>query len=96
MSKLAKGGLALGGALLGVAALRRVLNPPPRYAPWEKPRYRDFDKKVLVVGGGFGGYTAAKKVGEKIRDREAVGVLVLARDNFFTSGRWCRASCRAT
>ncbi|WP_119067546.1 NAD(P)/FAD-dependent oxidoreductase [Rubrobacter indicoceani] len=84
MGKLTKGGLALGGAVLGAAALRRVLNPPPRYAPWEKPRYRDFEKKVLVIGGGFGGYTAAKKLCEITRGREDVGTLVLSRDNFFT------------
>lgn len=61
-----------------------MLNPPPRYAPWEKPRYRDFEKKVLIIGGGFGGYTAARKTCEITRDREDVGTLVLAKDNFFT------------
>ncbi|MGH3087363.1 MAG: hypothetical protein ACRDSJ_08600, partial [Rubrobacteraceae bacterium] len=84
MGKLLKGGLALGGAALGLAVLKRVLNPPPRYAPWEKPRYEDFENKVLIVGGGFGGYTAAKKICESIRHREDVGVLLIARDNFFT------------
>lgn len=84
MNGLLKGGLALGGAVLGLGALKRALNPTPRYAPWEKPRYEDFEKKILVVGGGFGGYTAATKLCQEIRKREDVGVLVIARDNFFT------------
>ena len=84
MNGLIKGGLALGGAVVGLATLRRALNPAPRYAPWEKPRYDEFEKKVLIVGGGFGGFTAAKELCKRIRDREDVGVLVLARDNFFT------------
>lgn len=84
MGKLLNTGLAVGGAALAVGALKRSLNPSPRYAPWEKPRYEDFDKKVLVVGGGFGGYSAATKLMENIKERDDVGVLVLARDNFFT------------
>lgn len=81
---LAKSGLALGGLILGFGALRRVLNPPPRYAPWEKPPYGDFEHKVLVVGGGFGGYTAAKDLCKLVQHRDDVGVLVISRDNFFT------------
>ena len=84
MNGLIKGGLALGGAVVGLATLRRALNPAPRYAPWEKPRYDEFEKKVLIVGGGFGGFTAAKELCKRIRGREDVGVLVVARDNFFT------------
>jgi NADH dehydrogenase len=79
-----KGGLAVGGMAAGVGVLRRILNPRPRYAPWEKPRYEDFEEKILVVGGGFGGYTAATKLCELTKGREDVGVLVIARDNFFT------------
>ena len=81
---LAKGGLALGGLVVGMAALKRALNPRPRYAPWEKPPYGDFENRVLVVGGGFGGYTAAKDLCELVEDRDDVGVLVIAKDNFFT------------
>ena len=84
MGRLLKGGFALGGTVLALGALRRALNPSPRYAPWEKPRYDEFENKVLVVGGGFGGFTAAKAICERIRDREDVGVLVVAKDNFFT------------
>ena len=84
MNTWVKGGLALGGLVVGLGTLRRALNPPPRYAPWEKPPYEDFDKKVMVLGGGFGGYTAAKDLCDLIEDRDDVGVLVLAKNNFFT------------
>jgi NADH dehydrogenase len=36
------------------------------------------------LGGGFGGYTAARDLCELIRDRDDVGILVLAKNNFFT------------
>jgi len=81
---LLKGGLALGGAVVALGALKRALNPQPRYAAWEKPRYEEFENKVLVVGGGFGGFTASKQICDLIKDREDVGVLVVAKDNFFT------------
>ena len=84
MNGLVKGGLALGGLVLGLGILRRTLNPTPRYAPWEKPPYSEFEKKVLILGGGFGGYTAATDVCKETRGRDDVGVLVIARDNFFT------------
>src|ERR687894_3166060 len=84
MNGLVKGGLALGGLVVGLGALKRALNPTPRYASWEKPPYGAFDKKVLIVGGGFGGYTAATDLCEMVEDRDDVGVLVIARDNFFT------------
>ena len=84
MNGLVKGGLALGGLVLGLGALRRALNPTPRYAPWEKPPYSEFEKKVLVLGGGFGGYTAATDLCKLVGKRDDVGVLVIARDNFFT------------
>ena len=45
--------------------------------------YGDFDMKVLVLGGGFGA-TAAKDLCELIEDRDDVGVLMLAKNNFFT------------
>ena len=79
-----KGGLVLGGAVVALGALRRTLNPPPRYAAWEKPRYEEFENKVLIVGGGFGGFTAAKDTCDHTKDREDVGVLVVAKNNFFT------------
>src|SRR5918997_5070052 len=80
------GGLALGGTAVALGALRRVLNPEPRYAPWERPSYEEFEKKVLIVGAGFGGFTTAKKLAEQLNDqeREDVGIMVIARENFFT------------
>jgi NADH dehydrogenase len=84
MNGWVKGGLALGGLAVGLGAVRRALNPTPRYAPWEKPPYGDFEKKVLILGGGFGGYTAAKDLCDLIKDRDDIGVLVLAKNNFFT------------
>ena len=84
MNGWVKGGLALGGLAVGLGAVRRALNPTPRYVPWERPPYSEFEKKVLIIGGGFGGYTAAKDLCELVEDREDVGVLVLAKNNFFT------------
>ncbi|MDP8952252.1 MAG: NAD(P)/FAD-dependent oxidoreductase [Actinomycetota bacterium] len=86
MNRLLKGALALGGTVLALGALRRALNPEPRYAAWERPSYEQFEKKVLIVGGGFAGFTAAKELTKLInnQDREDVGVMVLARNNFFT------------
>jgi len=84
MNTWVKGVLALGGLAVGLGTLRKALNPKPRYAPWEKPPYEEFEKKVLVLGGGFGGYTAAKDLCGLIEDRDDVGILVLAKNNFFT------------
>ena len=84
MGKLSKGGFVLGALGVGYVALKRVLNPPPRYAASAKPRYTDFDNRVLVVGGGFGGYTAAKKVCDLVKNREDIGILMVSRENFFT------------
>src|SRR5918994_5310421 len=84
MNAWVKGGLALGGLAVGLGTLRRALNPSPRYAPWEKPPYGDFENKVLILGGGFGGYTAARDLCDLIKNRDDVGVLVLAKNNFFT------------
>ena len=82
-----KNGLALLGAgLVAAEYLRRKVSGPeaPRYEPWEKRPYREFEKKVLIVGGGFGGYTAARTLCRRLGDREDVGVMVISRDNFFT------------
>jgi NADH dehydrogenase len=84
MGKLSKGGLVLGGLGVGLVALKKMLNPPPRYAASAKPRYQDFEKRVLVVGGGFGGYTAAKKVCDLVKNREDVGIMMVSKENFFT------------
>lgn len=84
MNRLLKGGIALGATVVALGAVRRALNPEPRYAAWEKPSYEKFDKKILIVGGGFGGFTTAKKLTQLTKDREDVGIMVMARSNFFT------------
>lgn len=84
MNGLAKGGLALGGAALAVGGLKWALGSEPRYAPWEKPRFNEFEHKILVLGGGFAGYNVAKNICEMTRDRDDVGVMVISRDNYLT------------
>ena len=86
MDKLMKGTLALGGAVGVVGIARRTVRRArgPRYQPWEKSPYREFPHKVLVLGGGFGGYTAAKNICKRTRHRDDVGVMVISRENYFT------------
>ena len=84
MGRVVKAGLAIGGAALAVGGLRALMGSEPRYAPWEKPRFEEFEHRVLILGGGFAGFNAAKNLCEKIRDREDVGVMVISRDNYLT------------
>ena len=86
MNKLLKAGLAVAGGAAAVEALRRIIyfEPQPKYYPWERPPYTEFPNKVLVVGGGFAGFTVAKTLGELIEDRDDVGVMVINKENFFT------------
>ena len=84
MNKLLKTGLAVGGAAVAARVLRKAFEPRPRYAPWERPPYGEFPNRVLVVGGGFAGYTAAKTLCDLTRDRDDVGVMVISRENYFT------------
>jgi NADH:ubiquinone reductase (H+-translocating) len=84
VNNLLKAGLALGGAAVAAGALRKAFEPPPRYAPWDRRPYGKFPHKVLVIGGGFAGYTAAKTLCALTEDREDVGVMVLSKENYFT------------
>ena len=84
MNSLLKTGLVVGGAAVAIKALRRALEPRPRYAPWERRPYEEFSNRVLVLGGGFAGYTAAETLCDLIKDRGDVGVMVVSRENFFT------------
>lgn len=86
MNKLLKGGLAVGGGAVALEALRRFLRGThnPRYEAWERKPYREFENRVLILGGGFGGYTAAKTLCKAIKDRDDVGVMVVSKENFFT------------
>lgn len=71
--------LAAGGVLATagtMAAVRRARQPTPQP--------RTGGKKVLVLGGGFGGFYAAMDLGKKLKDHSGVSVTLIARDNFFT------------
>ncbi len=84
MNRAVKAGAVVGGAALAVGGLRWAAGSEPRYAPWEKPRFEDFKHRVLILGGGFAGYNAAKNICEKTRGREDVGVMVISKDNYLT------------
>jgi NADH:ubiquinone reductase (H+-translocating) len=84
MNRLLKACLAVGGAAVAAGALRNAFESRRRYAPWERPPYGEFPNRVLVVGGGFAGYTAAKTLCELTKDRDDVGVMVVSRENYFT------------
>ncbi|WP_047866507.1 NAD(P)/FAD-dependent oxidoreductase [Rubrobacter aplysinae] len=88
MNRILKWGLAIGGGALTVESLRWAFSvtngPSQRYEAWEKAPYREFPNKVLIVGGGFGGFTAAKKASDLTKGRDDVGVMVISRENFFT------------
>ena len=90
MNGWVKGGLALGGLAVGLGAIRRALNPTPRYAPWEKPPYSEFEKKVLIVGGGFGGYTAATDLCDLVETARTSAFWSWPRTTSSPSGPWCR------
>ena len=84
MNSLLKAGLAVGGGVLVARVLRKAFEPRLRYAPWERPPYGKFPNRVLIVGGGFAGYTAAKTLCELTEGRDDVGVLVISKENYFT------------
>src|ERR671914_976211 len=81
-----KGALVAGGGAVGVELFRRALisGARRRYEPWERPPYRDFPNRVLIVGGGFAGYKAAETLCKLTRDRGDVGIMLLSRENYFT------------
>jgi NADH dehydrogenase len=87
MNKLLKGSLAaVVTAAVAVESLRRAkdFGTRRRYQPWERAPYKDFEKRVLIIGGGFAGYAAAKTLCTLTRKRDDVGVMVVSRENFFT------------
>ena len=84
MDRWSKGAFALGGAVLAAGVLRRALNPKPRYAAWERLPYGEFPNRVLVLGGGFGGYTTAYALSNLTHDRHDVGVMLISKENYFT------------
>ncbi|MDQ4128577.1 MAG: NAD(P)/FAD-dependent oxidoreductase [Actinomycetota bacterium] len=84
MNGLLKAALVAGCGVVGAVALRRAARTQPRYQPWERVPYRDFPNRVLVVGGGFAGYTAARELCKLTRGRDDVGVMLISRENYFT------------
>src|SRR5215212_780355 len=86
MNGLLKGALALGGGAVGMEVLRRTLLPGARrrYEPWERKPYKDFPKKILVVGGCLAGYSAVARLCRLSRNRDDVGVMLISRENYFT------------
>ncbi|CAN5720232.1 hypothetical protein BH24ACT21_BH24ACT21_17890 [soil metagenome] len=86
MNTLVKTSLAIGGGVVALEGLRRLVSvkPKPRYEPWERKPFREFEHKVLVLGGGFGGYNAAKTLCSKIKNRDDVAVMVVSKENYFT------------
>jgi NADH dehydrogenase len=83
LNQLARISLVVGGTAAAVSVLRRALIPRTRYAPGENVPYGKFPLKVLVAGGGFAGYMAAKALCDLTEDRDDVGVLVISRENYF-------------
>ena len=83
MNQLARTSLVVGGTVAAVSILKRAMKARTRYKPREKPTYGEFPKKVLVVGGGFAGYMAAKTLCDFTEERDDVGVLVISRENYF-------------
>ncbi|HET7478599.1 MAG TPA: NAD(P)/FAD-dependent oxidoreductase [Rubrobacteraceae bacterium] len=86
MNGFLKGVLAVGGGAVAAETLRRVIKDGarPRYEAWERAPYRDFPNRILILGGGFAGYTAAKSLCKMTRHRDDVGVMVISRENYFT------------
>lgn len=86
MNKFLKGSLAVVCGAVAVEGLRRLIytEPQPKKDPGERAPYAEFPNRVLIVGGGFGGHTVAKSLGELTGDRDDVGVMVINKENFFT------------
>jgi NADH:ubiquinone reductase (H+-translocating) len=83
LNQLARTSLVVGGTVAAVSILKRAMKVRTRYKPREKPTYGEFPKKVLVVGGGFAGFMAAKTLCDFTEERDDVGVLVISRENYF-------------
>ena len=86
MNRLLKGGLAVACGAVAAEAVRRMVydEPRPKYDPWERRPFKEFANRILIVGGGFAGYTLAKTLGELTRERDDVGIMVINKENFFT------------
>jgi NADH dehydrogenase len=83
LNQLARTSLVVGGTVAAVSILKRAMKARTRYEPRERPTYGEFPHRVLVVGGGFAGYMAAKTLCDFTEERDDVGVLVISRENYF-------------
>ena len=83
LNQLARTSLVVGGTLATVSILKRAMKARTRYEPRERPTYGAFPNRVLIVGGGFAGYMAAKTLCDFTEERDDVGVLVISRENYF-------------
>jgi NADH dehydrogenase len=83
LNQLARTSLVVGGTVAAVSILRRALTPRTRYVPRERLTYGAFPNRVLIVGGGFAGYMAAKTLCDLTEERDDVGVLVISKENYF-------------
>jgi NADH dehydrogenase len=79
-----KGGLALGGAVVALGALRRAFNPRHGTLPGRSLATRSSRTRFSSWVAGSEGFTAANEICDRTKEREDVGVLVVAKDNFFT------------
>jgi hypothetical protein len=69
-----------GGAALGAYHLySRARRPKPL-----RSRYSEAPKKVLVVGGGFGGLAALEQLAQALGGGREVGVALIDRVNYTT------------
>jgi len=86
LNRFARGALTAVGGAVAAEVLRRLIfsGGGHRYEPWERAPFRDFPNRILILGGGFAGYTAAKSLCKMTRGRTDVGVMVISRENFFT------------
>jgi NADH:ubiquinone reductase (H+-translocating) len=84
LNQLARASLVVGGTLAAASILRRILKARTRYPPWESSPYGGLPHQVLIVGGGFAGYMAAKNICDLTEGRDDVGVLVVSKENYFT------------
>jgi NADH:ubiquinone reductase (H+-translocating) len=86
MNRLLKRALGVCAGAVAAETLRRALfsDSRPRYEPWERQPYAQFPNRVLILGGGFAGFTAAKTLCKLTAGRDDVGVMLVSRENFFT------------